>query len=127
LIRPKTAGDGGFTEVADLDQLKTGKPLEVLYSQKRVDGWRKVTQKTSAWLVKTDGTNVVAFNPACTHLGCAYHWDDSAHHFICPCHASTFSLDGRVLSGPAPRPLDQYAAKVEDGKILIGPQGVVQG
>ena len=47
---------------------------------------------------------MVAFNPACTHLGCAYHWDESPNNFVCPCHASVFSIDGKVLVGPAPRP-----------------------
>jgi menaquinol-cytochrome c reductase iron-sulfur subunit len=122
LIRPKSSDEGGFSEIGDLDQLKIGKPLEVLYERKRVDGWRKVTEKASTWLVKTDPNTVVAFNPACTHLGCAYHWDNGADRFICPCHASAFSIDGKVLAGPAPRPLDRYVAKVQDGKILIGSQ-----
>jgi menaquinol-cytochrome c reductase iron-sulfur subunit len=126
LIRPKGAADSGLSEVGDLDQLTIGKPQEVLYDRKRVDGWRKVTEKASTWVVRTDDHSVVAFDPACTHLGCAYHWDAPANHFICPCHASAFSIDGKVLSGPAPRPLDRYLVKVEGGKILIGSQ-VEQG
>ncbi len=59
--------------------------------------------------------------PICTHLGCAYHWDDPSHTFICPCHTSVFSIDGKVLSGPAPRPLDRYMTKIDDGKLEIGP------
>ena len=127
LIRPKSADEGGFTEIGDLAQLKAGKPLEVLYTRKRVDGWKKINEKTSTWLVKTQQNTVIAFNPACTHLGCAYHWDDSHHQFICPCHASAFSIDGKVLAGPAPRPLDRYVAKVQDGKILIGSEVVEEG
>jgi menaquinol-cytochrome c reductase iron-sulfur subunit len=122
LIRPRSSDEGGFSEIGDLGQFKIGKPQEVLYERKRVDGWRKVTEKASTWLVKTDPNTVVAFNPACTHLGCAYHWDNGADRFICPCHASAFSIDGKVLAGPAPRPLDRYVAKVQDGKILIGSQ-----
>jgi menaquinol-cytochrome c reductase iron-sulfur subunit len=127
LIRPKTSDEGGFSEVGELGQLKAGVPQEVLYVRKRVDGWRKVTEKASTWLVRTDDRTVVAFNPACTHLGCAYHWEAGAKEFICPCHASKFSIEGKVLAGPAPRPLDRYVAKVEDGKILIGSEVVDQG
>jgi len=64
---------------------------------------------------------VTAFAPQCTHLGCAYHWDESSHNFICPCHTSAFSIDGKVLAGPAPRPLDRYTVKVEGNKLQIGP------
>ena len=126
LIRPKGAEDNGLSEVADLDQLQIGKPEEVIYERKRVDGWHKVTEKTSTWLVRTDEHTVVAFNPACTHLACPYHWDATANQFICPCHGSAFAIDGKVIAGPAPRPLDRYVAKIEDGKILIGSQ-VEQG
>jgi menaquinol-cytochrome c reductase iron-sulfur subunit len=127
LIRPKGAADEGWSEVAQLDQLKVGKPEQILYVRKRVDGWHKVTEKVATWLVKTDEHTVVAFNPACTHLACPYHWDDKAHQFACPCHDSKFSIEGKVLAGPAPRPLDRYVAKVEDGKILIGSEVVDQG
>ena len=44
-----------------------------------------------------------------------------SHTFICPCHASVFSVDGKVLSGPAPRPLDRYMTKIDAGKLEIGP------
>jgi menaquinol-cytochrome c reductase iron-sulfur subunit len=39
---------------------------------------------------------------------------------LCPCHSSVFSVDGAVISGPAPRPLDRYETKVENGKLLLG-------
>jgi menaquinol-cytochrome c reductase iron-sulfur subunit len=126
LMRPKGEEDNGLAEVAEMNQLTIGKPQEVIYIRKRVDGWRKVSEKASTWVVRTDDHSVVAFDPACTHLGCAYHWDVPAKHFICPCHASAFSIDGKVLAGPAPRPLDRYITKVEGGKILIGSE-VEQG
>ena len=58
--------------------------------------------------------------PQCTHLGCAYHWDDRKTEFICPCHNSLFSIDGKVTGGPASRPLDRYETKIEGKKLLIG-------
>ena len=71
-------------------------------------------------MVKTQQGAVTAFGPQCTHLGCAYHWDAGNHEFICPCHSSVFSIEGEVQSGPAPRPLDRYEAKVEKGKLMLG-------
>jgi menaquinol-cytochrome c reductase iron-sulfur subunit len=78
------------------------------------------SERTTAWVVKT-GDSLLALGPRCTHLGCAYHWEDARHQFVCPCHASVFSVDGKVVSGPAPRPLDRYDTRVENGRLLIGP------
>ena len=85
-----------------------------------MDGWRSFQEKTIAWVVRTGENNVVAYSPQCTHLGCAYHWEDSRDQFVCPCHGSRFSIDGKVLAGPASRPLDRYPVQVENSKLLIG-------
>src|SRR6185369_16814552 len=55
-----------------------------------------------------------------TRLGCAYHWEAARNQFVCPCHESRFSIDGKVLGGPAARPLDRYPVRVENSKLLIG-------
>src|ERR1700691_121831 len=64
LIRPKGAEDSGLAEVAEMNQLTIGKPQEVIYLRKRVDGWHKSTEKASTWVVRTDDHSVVAFDPA---------------------------------------------------------------
>ena len=119
-MKPKSKKQGQFVEVAAIDQLQPQRPEEVVFRRTRIDGWRVINEKTTAWVVRKDNTSVTAFAPQCTHLGCAYHWDDKAKNFICPCHTSAFSIDGKVLTGPAPRPLDTYEARVENGKLLLG-------
>lgn len=109
-----------FVEVADLKQLSIGKPKEVTFERTRVDGWRTLREKVIAWVVRTDENNVVAYSPQCTHLGCAYHWEGERERFVCPCHESLFTIDGKVVAGPAPRPLDRYPVRIESSKLLIG-------
>ena len=118
LIKPTSQDTGEFVEVTDLNQLVPGKPEEVLYRRTRVDGWKKMEEKTTTWVVKTPD-KVIAYAPSCTHLGCAYHWDEEIQSFLCPCHSSVFALDGSVVSGPAPRPLDRFVSKTVGGKLLI--------
>jgi menaquinol-cytochrome c reductase iron-sulfur subunit len=118
LIKPTSQDSGEYVEVTDVNQLLPGKPEEVLYRRTRVDGWKKMEEKTTTWVVKTPD-KVVAFAPSCTHLGCAYHWDEEIQSFLCPCHNSVFALDGSVVSGPAPRPLDRFVSKTVGGKLLI--------
>ena len=120
LIRPKSQNQSDLVPAADLSQLTVGKPEEVVFRRTRVDGWRVLNEKSTAWVLRKDDQNVVAFAPQCTHLGCAYHWDEKENNFLCPCHTSTFSIDGKVLTGPAPRPLDRLVTKIDQGKILVG-------
>ena len=121
LLPPRARKQSEWVEAGDLSHMKAGLPEEVVFRRNRKDGWKITSEKTSAWLVKTGDNSAVAFSPQCTHLGCAYHWDEQNKNFLCPCHTSTFALDGQVTAGPAPRPLDRYEVKVDGSKILIGP------
>jgi len=121
LFPPNTRKDADWIDASDLSAVQPGVPTEVSFQHKRVDGWKITSEKATAWIVRPDeGKEVIAFAPQCTHLGCAYHWEAQDKAFVCPCHASEFSMTGVVLAGPAPRPLDRYAVKVEDGRIKIG-------
>ena len=121
LFPPKPRKGQEWVETADLSAIPTGTPTEISFQRTQVDGWKVTNVKATAWVVKNPNNDVVAFSPQCTHLGCAYHWDDPSHTFICPCHTSVFAMDGTVLSGPAPRPLDRFMTKIQSGKLEIGP------
>ncbi|BDC48838.1 hypothetical protein F183_A11540 [Bryobacterales bacterium F-183] len=121
LLTPaKGKKSGGWVEAGDATKLKTGEAEEFVFERTRVDGWRVIKEKTSAWVVKQSEKEVIALAPGCTHLGCAYRYEAAKKNFLCPCHVSEFALDGKVLSGPAPRPLDRFECKVENGRILLG-------
>ena len=120
LFPPRAKKETEWVNVGDAAQLTPGAPEEVVYRRTRIDGWKITSEKSTAWVVKMPDSNIVAYAPQCTHLGCAYHWDERNKNFLCPCHTSTFDLDGRVLTGPAPRPLDRYETKLDGGKLLIG-------
>ena len=121
LFPPKSKGQTEWVEAADTGSLVVNSPEEVSFRRNRVDGWKVTSEKATAWVVKSADNQVIAFAPQCTHLGCAYHWDAQNGNFLCPCHTSTFGMDGKVLSGPAPRPLDRYQVKLDGTKLEIGP------
>jgi nitrite reductase/ring-hydroxylating ferredoxin subunit len=69
------------------------------------------TVDASAWLVKRADGELIAYDPRCTHALCIYRWDDAADRFNCACHDGRFALDGAVLAGPPPRPLDRWPVR----------------
>lgn len=64
-----------------------------------------------------DGTLLAAVGGTCTHLGCQVRPANA--FFRCPCHGSTFTLEGDVVRGPAPKPLSRYQFNVIDDYLEI--------
>jgi menaquinol-cytochrome c reductase iron-sulfur subunit len=120
LFPPKARKENEWVEAGDISRIAPDSPVEMSFRRNRVDGWKVISEKSTAWVVKHADNSVVAFGPQCTHLGCAYHWEEGKNEFLCPCHSSLFAMDGRVISGPAPRALDRYDVKVQGSKLLIG-------
>jgi nitrite reductase/ring-hydroxylating ferredoxin subunit len=60
-----------------------------------------------------------AVSAVCTHLGCNVARDE-VRGFACPCHGSVFDEAGRVLDGPAPRPLPRYRMTLSQrGELVV--------
>jgi len=64
-----------------------------------------------------NGNEIRAVSAVCTHLGCTI--QQSAQGFRCSCHGSRFDGQGRVLKGPAPRPLEWLKVEQAPDKRLI--------
>lgn len=65
---------------------------------------------------------VLCFSKICTHVGCPISlYEQQTHHLLCPCHQSTFDLadNGKVIFGPAPRPLPQLPLAVDSEGYLV--------
>jgi len=50
-------------------------------------------------------------NPVCTHAKCIVNWNATERTWDCPCHGARYDIDGKVLTGPATRDLEQIPAK----------------
>jgi cytochrome b6-f complex iron-sulfur subunit len=70
-------------------------------------------------LVVNTGEGYAAFSAVCTHLGCVVKWKRARRQFFCPCHGGRFDLAGRVLGGPAPRPLARLVVEEREGRIVV--------
>lgn len=114
------AGQGTeFVQVAELSALPVGEPTGITFVQQGQDAYVHEILPHSIWVLKNSETDVTVFSPVCPHLGCQVVWSKDKKQFICPCHNSTFSAQGAVLGGPAPRPLDTLPTRIEQGMLLV--------
>lgn len=67
---------------------------------------------------KADG-ELKAFSATCTHLDCTVQYRKDFGNIWCACHNGKYDLNGLNVSGPPPRPLDEYKVTVKDQEIFI--------
>jgi menaquinol-cytochrome c reductase iron-sulfur subunit len=108
-----------FANVTTVSALPINAPSDVTFSDKTTDAFIRETRLRSVWCLRRSATEVKVYSPICPHLGCRYDWRPGLGRFVCPCHGSEFSLDGRVLAGPAPRPLDTLPTRIREGELFV--------
>ena len=72
-----------------------------------------------ALLVRIDDTEWKAFSAVCTHLNCTVQYQEGRREIWCACHNGTYDLEGRVVSGPPPKPLEEMAVKIRGDEVVI--------
>ena len=69
-------------------------------------------------VARTDASTFVALSALCTHQVCTI-TGFASQTYVCPCHGSTFDVNGRVLGGPAPTALHKYVTQFANGVLTI--------
>jgi Rieske Fe-S protein len=75
--------------------------------------------RTPVLLIRLDNGDFRAFEATCTHLDCTVQFRSDKKDIWCACHNGVYDLRGLNVSGPPPRPLDEYAVTVVDGEVFV--------
>ena len=67
----------------------------------------------------TEKNELKALTARCTHLDCTVQHRPDLGIIWCSCHNGRYNLNGNNISGPPPRPLEQYTVKETDGVIFV--------
>lgn len=70
-------------------------------------------------MVRTAEGDVHAFSATCTHLDCTVQFRKDMGVIWCACHNGKYDLNGRVVGGPPPRPLDEYRVIIQADEVII--------
>lgn len=76
-------------------------------------------QRGKFYLSRLQDGGFLALSRECTHLGCTVPWIEDEGRFVCPCHSSSYDGMGQVLDPPAPRPLDFFPVRIENGIVKV--------
>ncbi|WP_310572239.1 Rieske (2Fe-2S) protein [Gemmatimonas sp.] len=130
-LRRKTDARG-LVRVASLASLETnGQPRKFPVLDTLVDAWNKTENVPvgSVYLQRTGDATVRVLNSVCPHLGCSVGYNASTRGYFCPCHRSSFTLDGAIADpkSPSPRGMDELEAVVRDGEVWVRFQNFRKG
>ena len=76
-----------------------------------------------ARLINTPKGELKAFSAVCTHLNCTVQYEKDSSIIWCACHNGKFDLNGRVISGPPPRALEEYSVSVRGEEVIVARKG----
>jgi nitrite reductase/ring-hydroxylating ferredoxin subunit len=103
------ANHGRWIAVTTVDAVPSG--TAVRFSTGAIEGL----------VVNREGV-IEALSASCTHLGCIVTFNRDAGRLDCPCHDTSFGLDGSVLfqgyALPLP-PLPRVPSRVRDGNVEV--------
>lgn len=119
LKRPAGAQAEGFASVGPVSGLAPLQPVNLTFADVQQDAYVHQTVTRTVWAVKQASGEVLVYTPVCPHLGCQATWDPGAKHFICPCHTSIWTVEGKLVSGPSPRNLDTLPSRVDNGVLMV--------
>jgi Rieske Fe-S protein len=72
-----------------------------------------------ALLIRLGDTEWRAFSAVCSHLNCTVQFQDATRLIWCACHNGLYDLNGKVISGPPPRPLEEYTVHVRGEEVVL--------
>lgn len=121
----RTSAAATFLPVTDLSAIPDdGVPRQFAIVAERVDAWTGFPREPigAVYLRRQKGSpEVEALTATCPHAGCFIDLEPGARSFRCPCHNSTFTLDGGIVEpSPSPRPMDSLECRVgENGQVTV--------
>lgn len=119
-------GKDGYVKVTTIESLPAdGSPQQFAVIDDLQDAWNFIPNQEigTVWLrkVKDDqGKDAVkCLSTVCPHLGCSVDYKSADKKFFCPCHTSSFDLDGNKLNAIPPRNMDGLEIEMQGTDILV--------
>ena len=114
------AAAAAFPSVAFAKAKKVAIGLAKIEKLRELGGWAVVEVKDETILFVRDGEDhVSAVSGFCSHEKCPLAYAPEAGEVVCSCHGSRFSVEGKVLNGPAEVDLHNFNARLKEDKVIF--------
>jgi Rieske Fe-S protein len=117
----KSQESDDWISLGPLENYPVGPPTPFTFTQTKTNGWERTTTSYGVFVLRQSDADLIVLSNRCTHLSCRVAWHAETQTYNCPCHDAKFDIEGEVLYGPPPHPLDRYAHKIEEGILFINP------
>jgi cytochrome b6-f complex iron-sulfur subunit len=107
LLPPRTGELDSDTVAARVDELAANSAKIFRYGQR------------PGILIRLADGSYRAFSAVCTHLNCTVQYRPRERDVWCACHNGVYNLLGGNVSGPPPRPLEQFEVHVRGKEIVV--------
>jgi Rieske Fe-S protein len=122
LLSPATQArteDDALIPLGPLENYPIAIPTRFDFTRTKVNGWERTATNYGLYVLRKSESEVRVFSDVCTHLGCRVTWHPEIKHYVSPCHDGHFDIAGNVVSGPPPRPLDEFVTKIKDRNLFV--------
>ena len=115
----------GFYFAAQIGELDSHVPRRFTIVADKIDAWNFMQdQPIGSVYMRMRGEQVECFHTTCPHAGCAVSYELESQAYLCPCHNSSFKVDGSKLevsgsSNPSPRGLDALEVDVQGTNVFV--------
>lgn len=122
----------GLVRVTSMTALpEGGEPRKFPVLDTLVDAWNRTDNVPvgSVYVQRVGDDQVRVLQAVCPHLGCTVGYNAATHGYFCPCHKSSFGIDGRIADpkSPSPRAMDELEAEVRNGEVWVRFQNFRKG
>ncbi len=108
-LKPPTQGE------VEVSSVKVGKLVDIPKDSGQIV---KFGSKPVILLRSATG-DLKAFSATCTHLDCTVQYRKDFGVIWCACHNGKYDLNGHNISGPPPRPLNEYRVVVQGDEVFV--------
>lgn len=115
----RKAEENSWIDLGELQKYPVAVPTLFEFTRTQVNGWERTGMSYGVFVVRESDATVRVFSNICTHLGCRVSWHSDLQHYVSPCHDGHFDILGKNISGPPPRPLDEYQTRIEGANLYL--------